>query len=398
MFAAMFAGSVALLGAITPSVLAQDARTVPKPSAEDTDRHDCPGPWLEIKPLKDKDTPTSGPSQKEVKVAGPQSSVPEFHDCQRFLSATNRTYEGLYAVFADTTPPATFTARATANLEFAYLAGEVVTRDGFYPQLKVKPLFNCLYLAAGANWRAFMFAAGTSEDSCADSVPVKKFGRYALSLRRVIDRRFGSEDYPPSARWDRTPAGAYYVVMSCGLAVCEIGIPKGQQSSIAQTAPDTMSAGEKRVRLIKPWYDEQIVAIPGKLNAMPTTVLGVAIPDPNLQFVRRRQFESGWVKVGEIELSMDQPRYTSQLGLERGKNTMYLRHRPSDRDTLWQAMMVTETKRVTYGKVTRYPHEGMGFHIPATLRWRWMSNDETIWARCLEGCCQVEQGFTPTPP
>jgi hypothetical protein len=394
MVTVVFAVSVVLLGANPQPARSQGER--PRRPTEDADRHDCPGPWFKVPSKKAK--ATSAETITMVKVAGPQSNVPEFHDCQRFLTPDNRKYEGLYAVFATPTPPDSFAGHAALNLDYAYLAAEVVTRDGGYTNLKVAQQFNCLYLGvAHVGWRAFMVKSWLSEEACADSLRADEHTADALTVNRVVDTTFAADDYPPSARWDRTPNGSYFIVMSCGKAVCEIGIPPGELASHAQFVSEAMTKAQKRVRRIKPWYDEQFVAIPGGLNVSPTKVLGVATPDPRLGNITRAEFESNWVRVGDIALIADQPPYESKLGLTSGRNTLYLRHKPTDPDSLWWAMMVQGNRR-TYGRVTRYGHEGMGFKIPATLRWRWLSNDETVWARCLEGCCQVEQGFTATPP
>jgi hypothetical protein len=44
-----------------------------------------------------------------------------------------------------------------------------------------------------------------------------------------------------------------------------------------------------------------------------------------------------------------------------------------------------------YKCATRYLFTGetMPSHVPGTVRWRWLANDEGGWMRCGHGCCEV---------
>ncbi len=64
------------------------------------DRPECPQKWDSI-PLRESSragiyvVPTSG-----LAVPGPNTNIPEFHDCQRFIDSRGSEFEALYAIFA----------------------------------------------------------------------------------------------------------------------------------------------------------------------------------------------------------------------------------------------------------------------------------------------------------
>ena len=58
----------------------------------------------------------------------------------------------------------------------------------------------------------------------------------------------------------------------------------------------------------------------------------------------------------------------------------------------WWAVVVKPSKEVSYRCVYRTDHGTIP--VPGTARWRWVLNDETIWVRCANGCCQVDQTDT----
>jgi hypothetical protein len=58
-----------------------------------------------------------------------------------------------------------------------------------------------------------------------------------------------------------------------------------------------------------------------------------------------------------------------------------------DPNNSWWARFVPPGGDAKYTWVTRRRH--LGVEIPATARWRWVLDDETIWTFCPEGCCEV---------
>jgi hypothetical protein len=94
--------------------------------------------------------------------------------------------------------------------------------------------------------------------------------------------------------------------------------------------------------------------------------------------------------------------YDVKLGLVEGENQIFLRVVDGD----WQVKLVHRSPPDVTADLADHPelggamatagfaaqrHPHPGFPIPGTLRWRWLADDETIWVRCDDGCCQVQQ-------
>ncbi len=54
----------------------------------------------------------------------------------------------------------------------------------------------------------------------------------------------------------------------------------------------------------------------------------------------------------------------------------------------WWARVLSAAKTTTYYAVVYHDHKGAP--IPGTARWQWLDNDETIWVKCGNACCQVK--------
>lgn len=362
------------------------------------DRRECPGPEFSVT-VRDRGGVTT---QTTVRVAGAISEVPEFHDCQRFITANapNEGYNDLFAVFAafrlDSLAQILDTLNAhNPTKKYAVAAAEVYTAAGTYKPLGIKPGFNCMYLTNENGWKqAYMLWTGTNEEKCemlfettAAIPPEAK----VLNVSRVVVGAFAATDYPPVARWETFPGGVYYIGIKCGNAWCRVGVQNSEAVAQAVAGPPT---AEARVKHISGWFDEQRLAVlkappsPG-LPVRPSSIRGTVRPRPNLgELNDPTQFATRWVEVGTIEIHDPPGPYQAKLGLGRGVNRLFLRGKVGD--TLWQAMIVSPGNRKTYRSVSRYGHEGKNYNIPGTLRWRWLATDEGVWARCLEGCCQVQ--------
>jgi hypothetical protein len=370
----------------------------------DGDRKECPGPWFFIKV-------GNGPDITQSSVAGIYTQVPELHDCQRFIVKRNwgEEYGALFAVFSSERLDRLRGDLEQANsrqapgqpqpgspgwVTKAVVAAEVHAAGGTYAKLGVRPGFNCLYLSSENNWSAAYMVWTQGLSKCERNIPVNLQGAVKLNVRRIQYGGYLEEDYPPVARWVHT-GGRYLVGLKCGDAWCEVG--GAAQSTAASTPPPTMlmTAAQRkltRVTRIPGWHDEQRVAIKpseseiaeGSLGVMPSLVRGQAIPDPALGEKTQCSEFSDWTPAGTIVLSATPTNYATKLGLTRGKNTLELKC-ISQMD--WLARITAPGATPKELKVSRWQHDGL--KIPGTLRWRWMANDETIWARCLEGCCQV---------
>src|SRR5262245_42597861 len=112
----------------------------------------------------------AGPQWIEIQaaLAGPITNVPEFHDCQRFLTGGRKPgYGPLVAIFAsfklDSIPQRNVETSLKSSGYSAYrvAAAEVYSYDGDYDPLGIHMGFNCLYMAVDTStqtWHARMQA------------------------------------------------------------------------------------------------------------------------------------------------------------------------------------------------------------------------------------------------
>jgi hypothetical protein len=397
---------VAVIAWKQPATPAVASHAVEPP--DDMDAPECPGPYFAVYMKRQNGTTI----EHEVEIAGHITKVAEFHDCQRFV--TGQRYEALYAVFASDTLDSLFVADTVR--ETAYAVAEVYTKHGDYGLLGIRQGFNCLYLSNANGWEAFMVWAGNNDDDCGpvlsnfqrnNTAAMKK-----LTVKRVQVPQMSFADYPPTTRWDRAKDGQYSIGVKCGAAWCEIGLAPTSQASDALPVANGMTHGQKRVRLIKGWYDQQTLAVGGPTVSVPGGALidikpamgsdkvSAVMPVPRLGSM---PFPVGqWRRVGTILMGAI-PGYESKLGVKPGTNKIELRRNSETDPTDWSARVVDPNNSSHEFEVTRRDHSAEHFNIPGTLRWRWQADDETIWVRCLEGCCQVQQtggggeGFGPLP-
>jgi hypothetical protein len=409
-------------------------------------------------------TPTTPPATSSyaippyVAVARITTKVPEFHDCQRFIVKGRREsehrYDSLFAVFAsdflwklaDSLGRADSSTSVDEALDLgpgdqvAIAAGEVFTR-GVYPSLGIGRLFNCLYMSRGPRgWRAFMLPVGADESACLKPMRVRRSSASPrpqprpvpatapfvessaateLRVRAETFEGFTGNDIPAVARWDWDPrTGQYSIGLKCGAAWCEVGPRPDFASSPGLSVNAAWPKGKRRVHRIKGWYDEQWLAVPNIVRPTPRPganaaavrpavgLMAQVIPDSLLKDRTKHEFVADWVQVATIRIPdvAGVRNYTSKLGLRPGENQLFLKGEESSPN--WRARVVPPVGAPTEFDVIRHDHSAdvasiSWFRIPATTRWRWMPDDETIWARCLEGCCEVQSkgsSVSASPP
>jgi hypothetical protein len=268
-----------------------------------------------------------------VPLSGPIGTIPEFHDCQRFLDSTGDNYDSRYAIFAALRLDSLLADLSRARDSIAGPPGDeeedeghdhsraaagkversgasfrtvpvatIYTPDGTYPPLGVQPGFNCLFLYAhsltpGAQptrWGAKMVPWG-ADSNCLDH----HIDPYPAAVGRALDVRpsppdrrfhFTDADYPAVARWDWDPKHKrQYLGIKCGAAWCEVGDRRFKSSGpYSGPVPNfdpvpgitVTPAMKARVTAIKGWYDAQVLAMGG--GTRPSRVYGVVIPNPAL--------------------------------------------------------------------------------------------------------------------
>jgi hypothetical protein len=116
---------------------------------------------------------------------------------------------------------------------------------------------------------------------------------------------------------------------------------------------------------------------------------GLIVPDSLLARHKRAHFEAGWVRVAEVYMASDAYKQKLNFDLvrvgERPNVVYYKRDRSSGE---WQAKIVSASGQEVVKNV-RYRPAPRGVAVPATARWRWLPDDETVWTKCDEGCCEI---------
>lgn len=167
---------------------------------------------------------------------------------------------------------------------------------------------------------------------------------------------------------------------------------------------------------IKLWYDEQNLANTATpADPVLSGVNGAAIPDPNLGNLNSLgDFSGQWQPGAEIQLDRPFPELAAKWGIPveaaRGPFNVSMCSgaraacnvpaataqtsdcKPSPGESSWWAKIVFQGDSV-YRCIKRTDHTqelaNTGITIPGTARWHWVKSDETLWMRCLEGCCEL---------
>jgi hypothetical protein len=288
-----------------------------------------------------------GTTVTTIPVAPNIATIPEFHDCQRFLvkpitqptvgpafgvhtsGSDAVTYGPLVAIWvaeaADTfqwSPGPDSTAPADSGVvngssgdpmmggsinAVANAVAEIYSwGPETYAPLFIRPGFSCLYMWRDSGpphtWRAMLVWLDASPTPCHGPKRVAELDQGAmLEVRPVVADEFTKGDIPPVARWDRDPGrGHQYIGIKCGAQWCEVG-PHGFGSSrpaaneaFAGAVNDAMeerpggsapmpSLQRQRVLAVKGWYDQQMLASLGTTGMGPSGIVGTIIPHPLVQ-------------------------------------------------------------------------------------------------------------------
>ena len=399
---------------------------------------ECPqyGEWSKYL-TTDKRKPFTVAAGGQLSLAGQITDVPEFHDCQKFIfqTAGSASYLPLYAIFArdslreltqrlEFVPDTALTATDSATVQSAggpVAVGEVLALEQDYSPLGITKLFNCLFLYGTYHGlEAKMVQVGGDEPSCKTIVnPADKPGK----ILQVYRWRFKYDSAPPVARWDwDSVSNQQHLGIACGYSWCEVGAPGFHPSSAYATSSASPS---DRVLAVKGWYDEQRLAVPATTgvpfstasNLVVGSVKGTFVPMPDLGSDKGppdgSRYDSTWVQVATAAMTASSSDYLGKLHMRASPvksatnlvSLCYGHLRQCVTDTRanpkctvgpakqWWGKITNGDGKTAYFCVTRRGHESIpGLHIPGIVRWRWALKDETMWIRCLEGCCEVEAG------
>jgi len=327
-----------------------------------------------------------------------------------------------------------------------YTYAEIYTWGGNYPPLGIKPGFNCLYLfVTGGQQRARMvpianLPTANQDSSCIvprpDMATNTGYGKELL-VRQDTEPGLTADDYPPVARWDWDAVHLkQYIGIRCGSAWCEIGdsdlvvsTALGTAPSFATVSGDPPTPNETlRVTRIKGWYDRQQLATkPWFSPLQPGAVWGTIIPNPALgrkdhddvSYFHPTTTNPPWVEVAVVRVPEDYSMSVAKFA--NGDNSVALCYGTTQEcqvddskvsgcktsaiahssytgsvtpaTPLWWVRITAEGTSPQFRCVEWRDHSAdalsLGYRIPGTARWRWLLEDETTWARCTEGCCEM---------
>jgi len=315
-----------------------------------------------------------------------------------------------------------------------------------YSELGIGAHFNCLYVYfddSGALRAKMVWVQRLDEYQHACLTAVDPRNARGTDLRIVRSRAnlpAAVADYPAVARWDTDPeTQKHYIGIMCGDAWCEIGKQDFKRSRAYSLGAVGAAPSAQRVVQVKGWYDEQVLAAP-KLNnprqLRPSGLLGTVIPADTLGQVTKEGLTAPsddgdpWTLVAYVairELATDPDArafYQREMGLELASmeglqdltqlNQMYYCYGSKDSclvpsgqgkcggflDNLfggnstrvWVKVVGASSGNSKVFCVTRRGHPAFTGTVPATARWRWVLEDDTIWTACVQGCCQTERG------
>lgn len=367
----------------------------------------------------------------------PIADMPEAHDCQEF--AIGNEYQprpfALYSRYEQAGVWGTLQSLAQSlpsdDTTVAVL-GAVVWNLGDTPYLPLQIVsgYNCVYLFSvrkgGVNSLKGWI---TPHSNCPLRLVVPEPNGHELT----VDRESGEKTYPVAASWHRDPRPSrrdYLIGFYCD-GWCVLGPPGFEKPPDHSTTSDPEA---RRVFGTKGWYDQQELAVPHPVDpqrVVPSPIRGTAFPDSALGRYNLADFQGAWREVARVAFPAAHPRYAKKLGFKNRPVT-----HPADRARLnvlslckgtrnecpgvpaevrcswdngfppgvvggdrgWWARIVAMSPQgppadsTLYKCVVRRQHpEVPGRPVPATVRFRWKPTDETIWVRCSQGCCEVDQ-------
>ncbi len=303
----------------------------------------------------------------------------------------------------------------------------IFSYDSPYPALGLSRGFSCLYFfkhTVGVDsvyWSARMVFVHEDQQACAQPLLAETGPGTILAVTRVTIPGLQPSDYPPVARWDRDPSsGLQYIGIRCEDAWCEVHPLMGSGGLFTASVPLRSD-----VNRVKGWYDEQILTSADIANGgqpIVSDITGTFIPDPKLGEwsgpARSSPFAGRWVDVATVSINAKPGGYMSKLNLRQTEGDGVPRNRVSlcyielgtsranrcfddqtaapscETGTEWYAKIVAGLAPDTSSQVfcvTRRGHDAMNIpKIPGIVRWRWALKDETMWIRCLQGCCEVK--------
>jgi len=346
-------------------------------------------------------------------LAGARVDVPEYNDCQKLITDGSR-YGPLGVVFA---------SLHLAGDEPAVAAATILSLGEDYAPLGMTMGgANCLYLwRRQGKWVGRMVPTPAPDRGEECRKPYDVASNWGTELKVHVTPKAGIE-VPRVARFERDNArGTQFVSVRCGTEWCAAG-PMGSGPpptlTIADpeldpwltTLPGLPVTGGQLAELVRShgWYDDQLLAPPGGGPAA-SELWAALIPHPGLDgwnkgpHLNRWQVSAFvWIPTTQSTAAMTTlAAYTAKWNFRGGWNAISLCAGggcgaaaraicpvPVNDDTWF-----TEVRSEAGGEPAYYCIERQPFafgHVIGAARWRYVHNDETVWTRCVNGCCEMQ--------
>jgi hypothetical protein len=322
-----------------------------------------------------------------VPLAGQIQGIPEYHDCQRLLNRELQ-YGPLVGVWSRDRLASVPVSRYSQDQGVAVAELYNFSPQGYFPLGLPGSGYSCLYMKREISNRritAMMVYLGSRAD-CPERFDPREFRVTTLQVKVQPNSRGAA---PAAARWDMDPKSRIqYIGIWCPDGWCEVGVPGFASSA------EYSGAREERV---KGWYDEQYLSVYDSVSKKirPSSIRGRTIPAAGLDTMTLAHFacnpcgESHWRQTATVVIEKDSANfYGRKLNLEAGvRSNISVRH--NLRRGTWEALIVRtggSNAKVTR-QVIRVDHSNI--RVPGTSRWHFIENDETVWMRCSNGCCDV---------
>jgi hypothetical protein len=212
------------------------------------------------------------------------------------------------------------------------------------------------------------------------------------------------EGYPGAARFGTRNNGDPILAFKCLDAFCEIGVQNHSEVSAPPgTVPPTPPQVEwtltpnlqaqaaanpegVRVRVIKGWQDQQVLAIrDNNFVWRPSAVRATIVPDPALPGYSASSFNQ-WRRVATIKIDGAVPANSKyyRWGLRQGDNEVWFQ----GSGAIWRAEIRRAGQPSTpWRYMKRTVHYDVS--VPPIVRFRWTGADDGVWAPCGNACCKA---------
>ena len=329
-------------------------------------------------------------------------TIPEYHDEQAFPVGTGKY--GPVASFYASPYLGSFTEtwQIAEHGQRGILAAvidvperpEGATLEAPYDSLNIKGGLNCLWLALDAGkWRAYV-SQTPARVACNPAVGTRK---ELAVVRSNSEAGYGKGDYPAVTRFTESAIdaggnlgnqpGRPLLGVSCIDRWCEIGPFKADGVTPDFFVSDPAGPiGSPREHRIKGWHDQQWLAVKVGTQLQPA-FRATFIPARKINEKSADDFKApAWITVATVVLSADPPAGSKydKLGLKRGRNGLEVQAQGTD----WKGRWRNGGTLTPVFKVDHVQHFDAA--VPGTARFRWQSNDDSMWAPCGQACCRVE--------